>query len=370
MQILGNMIKLDILVAVAFTLIGLLFLKPILTIFGASEQTLPFAYDYMLVLLGGSVFTHCFLGLNDVLRASGHPKKAMAAMLLTVVVNCVLDAWFIFGLGWGIIGAAVATIAAQVVGLAVELHHFLDKRHFVHFDRHYMKTDFGIIREIIAIGLSPFFLNVCSCLIITLINNGLVTHGGDIYVGAYGIVNRFGFLIQMSVAGFNQGMQPIAGYNLGARQFDRVTKVLKYTICCATAVTTLGFVGGVFFPDTIAALFTDDEELVGIAHHAMQVCFLLFPVVGFQMVTTSFFQAVRQAKKAIFLSTTRQMLLLIPLLLVLPNFFGTDGVWMSMPISDAISSIIAGVLLFLQFRSFARKHREEMANIEPLSATK
>jgi Na+-driven multidrug efflux pump len=284
----------------------------------------------------------------------------MAAMLVTVVVNCVLDAWFIFGLGWGILGAAIATIAAQVVGLAIELHHFFDKKNFVHFDRHYAKLDFGIVREIIAIGLSPFCLNVCSCMIITLINNGLMRYGGDLYVGAYGIINRFAFLIQMSVAGFNQGMQPIAGYNLGARQFDRVTRVLKYTICCATIVTTLGFIGGVFFPDLIATLFTSEPELIAIAHHGMQICFLLFPIVGFQMVTTSFFQAVRQAKKAIFLSTTRQMLLLIPLLLILPNYFGTDGVWLSMPISDAISSILAGILLFLQFRSFARKHREEL----------
>lgn len=356
MMILGNMIKLDVLIGLLITLIGIVFLKPILTFFGASEQTLPYAYEYMLVIMSGNVITHSFMGLNDVLRASGYPRKAMGAMLLAVLVNCILDALLIFVFKWGIMGAAVATVVAQAVALSWEVAHFMNKKHFVHFRRECFKFDKGIIRDIVAIGLSPFFLNVCSCMIIVLINTGLMRYGGDIYVGAYGIINRICFLIQMSVAGFTQGMQPIAGFNLGARKYNRVTQVLKYTICCGTGVTVIGFVMGTCLPNQIAMLFTRDEQLIGITRHGMRIAMCMFPVIGFQMVTTSFFQAVRQAKKAIFLSTTRQMLILIPLLIVLPRFFGTDGVWMSMPISDFLASLLAAVLLYLQFKSFGEKH--------------
>ncbi len=357
MKILGNMIKLDVLIGLIVTVIGLLFLEPILNFFGASEQTLPYAREYMTVILAGNVITHSFMGLNDVMRASGHPRKAMGAMLLAVLVNCILDTLLIFVFKWGIMGAAVATVTAQAIALTWEIIHFSDKKNFVHFDKHCFKFDKGIIREIIGIGLSPFFLNVCSCMIIVLINTGLMRHGGDIYVGAYGIINRISFLILMCVAGFTQGMQPIAGFNLGAHKFDRVTAVLKYTIFCGTVVTTIGFIMGNFFPEKIAMLFTGDEELIGITAHGMRIVTCMFPLIGFQMVTTSFFQAIRQARKAIFLSTTRQMLILIPLLVVLPYYYGTAGVWISMPISDAISSVLAAILLYLQFKSFGEKHR-------------
>lgn len=366
MKILGNMIKLDVLIGLAITLIGILFLKPILTFFGASEQTLPYAYDYMLIILAGNVITHSFMGLNDVMRASGYPRKAMAAMLLAVGINGVLNALFILVFKWGIQGAAIATILAQMIALTWELSHFMNKKNFVHFDKAYMAFDKSIIRDILSIGLSPFCLNVCSCMIIVLINTGLMRYGGDVYVGAYGIINRIGFLIQMSVAGFTQGMQPIAGFNLGAHKYNRVTQVLKYTICCGTVVTTLGFIMGVFFPEQVARLFTTDEDLITIAEHGMRIVMCMFPIIGFQMVTTSFFQAVRQAKKAIFLSTTRQMLILIPLLVVMPRFFGTDGVWMSMPISDFLSSLLAGVLLYLQFKNFNKKHRMQQERVEPV----
>ena len=254
------------------------------------------------------------------------------------------------GFGWGIRGAALATITAQIIALGFELHHFSRKKSFLHFQ----KGIFGLKRQIVggmlAIGLSPFLMNLCACFVVILINKSLKTYGGDLAIGAYGIVNRIVFLFIMIVMGFNQGMQPIAGYNFGARLFDRLIQVLKYTVFCGVAVTTVGFLAGQIFPRSLICLFTSDETLTNIAVEGLRIVLIFFPVVGFQMVTSSFFQSIGMAKKAIFLSLTRQLLFLIPSLLVFPSIWGTVGVWMSMPVADCIATIVAACMLRWQLK--------------------
>ncbi|WP_065219380.1 MULTISPECIES: MATE family efflux transporter [Butyricimonas] len=349
-QVLGNVVLLNAIIGLIFMTVALICLDPILLFFGASPDTLPYAREYMEVILAGNLITHIYMGLNEVLRASGYPQKAMIATLMAVIVNCVLDALFIFVFEWGIRGAALATIAAQAISLGWELYHFSSKKSFLHFQRGIFGLKRHIVGGMLAIGLSPFLMNLCACFVVILINKSLKAHGGDLAIGAYGIVNRVVFLFIMIVMGFNQGMQPIAGYNFGARQFGRLIQVLKYTVFCGVAVTTIGFLAGQLFPRSIVYLFTTDAELIRIAVEGLRIVLIFFPVVGFQMVTSSFFQSIGMAKKAIFLSLTRQLLFLIPSLLILPRFFGTDGVWMSMPVADAIATIVAALMLRWQLK--------------------
>lgn len=350
--ILGNVVTLNILLGIAFSIVSLIFLDPILLFFGASETTLPYAKDFMRIILIGNAITHLYMGLNALLRSIGRPEKAMVATLMTVAINLVLNPLFIFGFKWGIQGSALATVISQAVMFVWQLKFFADRNHFIHFKREAFRLRMRIVRESLAIGMSPFMMNAAASLIVIVINQGLIRTGGDLAVGAYGIVNRIAFLFVMIVMGFNQGMQPIAGYNFGAGLFPRVDEVLRKTIIRATAVTTFGFLVCELFPHAVVSIFTNDEELIEIAANGMRIVFLTFPIIGFQMVTANFFQSIGMAGKSIFMSLSRQLLFLLPCLLILPRFWGIDGVWYSMPISDAISSILAGILLYRQFKSF------------------
>lgn len=345
-RVLGNVVTLNVLLGVLFGGLAIIFLNPILRFFGASDNTLGYAYDYMLVILLGNVVTHLYLGLNSVLRAIGQPKKAMNATIATVVLNTILDPLFIYGLDMGIRGAAIATVIAQIIALVYVWWLLSNKEQYVHLQRGIYGLRSKIVKNIIGIGLSPFCMQTCACLVVILINTSLRTHGGDLAIGAYGIANRITFVFVMIVMGICQGMQPIAGYNYGARQFDRVTEVLKKAIILSTIVVTIGFVVCVFTPVPIVHLFTSDPELTDISANALRIINCLFSVVGLGMVTGNFFQSIGKAKISIFLSTTRQLLFLVPLLLVLPNYFGTRGVWITIPISDILSSITAAVMLW------------------------
>lgn len=351
-RVLGNVFVLNILLGVVFTVVVMIFLDPILYFFGGSEQTISYARDYMQIILLGNVITHLYLGLNAVLRSSGHPQKAMYATIATVVINTILDPVFIYGFGWGIRGAAIATIVAQLLSLIWLFKLFTNREELLHFHRGIFKLKRKIVFDSLAIGLSPFLMNLAACFIVILINQGLKKHGGDLAIGAFGIVNRLVFIIVMIVMGLNQGMQPIAGYNFGAQQYGRVNKVLKLTILYATIVTTFGFLVGVLVPDFVVSVFTSDAELVELSAKGLRIVVMFFPIIGFQMVTSNFFQSIGMAGKAIFLSLTRQMLILLPCLLILPHFFGVAGVWYSMPISDILASLIALVMLVMQFRKF------------------
>ena len=347
-RVLGNVFVLNILLGLAFTVIVFPFLNPILYFFGGSDETVEYARQFMEIILLGNVVTHLYLGLNAVLRASGHPKQAMYATIATVAINTILAPIFIFMFDWGIRGAAIATVSAQVIALLWQLKQFNNANELLHFRRGIFRLKRKIVFDSLAIGMSPFLMNLAAC----LINQGLKKYGGDLAIGAFGIVNRLVFIVVMIVMGLNQGMQPIAGYNFGAKLYDRVNKVLKLTIIYATCVTTFGFLVGMLAPNLVVGIFTSDAELTELSATGLRITVMFFPIIGFQMVTSNFFQSIGMAGKAIFLSLTRQMLILLPCLLILPHFFGVAGVWYSMPVSDLLASLIALVMLVYQFRKF------------------
>lgn len=351
-KVLGNVVTLNVIIGIIYTIVFLIFLDPILYFFGASENTIGYARDFMEVILLGNIITHMYLGLNSVMRSAGLPKKAMLATIFTVIINIILAPIFIYLFCWGIRGAALATVIAQTMALAWIVRIFSNKSMVIHFKRGTYKLKSKIVQDVISIGMSPFFMNTAACLIVILINQGLQRHGGDMAIGAYGIVNRISFVFVMIVMGLNQGMQPIAGYNFGARQFDRVAGVLKLTILSATVIMTIGFIVAELFPRQLVMVFTADEELIQQSINGMRIVFMMFPIIGFQMVTSNFFQSVGMAGKAIFLSLTRQLLFLLPCLLILPHFFQTNGIWMSMPAADALASIVSFFMLYSQIKKF------------------
>lgn len=350
--ILGNVLIINVILGLLLSVVLLVFLNPILIFFGASEDTLPYAYDYMFIILIGNVITHLYFGLNAILRSSGHPKRSMQATILSVGINAVLDALFIFGFDWGIQGAAWATVIGQICGLIWQLNILRNPKELIHFKRGIYRLDWRLVKEMTSIGLSPFFMNLSSCVIIIAINQSLARTGGDMAIGAYGIINRIFFVAAMIVMGINQGMQPIAGYNYGARLSDRVMQVLRLSIIAATTITTSVFLAAQLYPNILAKMFTTDEELISIASQGMRLVCLVFPIVGFQMVTSIFFQSIGAAKKAIFLSLTRQLIFLLPGLLIFSRLFGTVGVWMSFPIADSLASLISAYMLRKEFRKF------------------
>ena len=356
---LGNVVLLNSIIGLVMMVISILFLDPILYFFGASEQTLPYARDFMQIILAGSVITHMFLGLNEVLRASGYPQKAMFFMLTSVAINCTLNPLFIFVFGWGIRGSALATVIAQSVALSLSLRHFSREDSFLHFKRGIFRLRRKIVSGILSIGTAPFLLHLCASVVVIFVNKALQLHGGDLYIGAYGVINRVVMLFIMVVSGLNQGMQPIVGYNYGAKQYLRVMKTLFMTIFCATCVTTAGFLIGELFPRQVALLFVgegdlDSTQLIEAVCEGLRIVVVFFPIVGFQIVTSNFFQYIGKPKRAILLSMTRQKLFLVPLLILLPSHYGTLGVWWSMPIADCAATLLAALLLFQQIRWFRK----------------
>ncbi len=356
--ILGNALTLNVLIGVSFSILSFIFLDPILYFFGASEVTLPYARNFMEIILLGNVITHLYFGLNAMLRSSGRPEKSMFATLSTVVINLILNPLFIFGFQWGIKGSAWATVISQAVMLVWQLKFFSNKSGFIHLQKRTFKLQKNIVTDALSIGMSPFLMNAVSCLIVIVINQALLRTGGDLAVGAYGIVNRIAYLFIMVVVGLNQGMQPIAGYNFGARLYKRVNEVLKITTILATGVTTFGFLFANLFPETFASMFTNDKELIDLSVNGLRIVFLSYPIIGFQMVNANFFQSIGMVSKAIFMSLSRQLLFLLPCLLIFPHLWGIDGVWFSMPAADLISSIVAAILLVHHFRQFKRKEEE------------
>ena len=351
-HILGNVLVLNVLLGVGFTLVFWLLLDPILYFFGASEQTIGYARDYMRIILLGNVITHMYLGLNSVLRSSGFPKMAMYATLSSVIINCVLNPLFIFVFNWGIQGSAWATVISQAISLTGQLIHFSKPTQLLHFRKGIYRLRAEIVQAILSIGLSPFLMNLCSCMIVILINRGLKEHGGDMAIGAYGIVNRIAFLFVMIIMGFNQGMQPIAGYNFGAKFYHRVTEVTRLTMRWAVGVASVGFLLCQLTPEVIIGLFTTDQELIDIASKGLHIVFAVYPIVGFQMVATNFFMSIGMSRKAIFLSLTRQLIFLIPCLIILPPLMGQIGVWISIPIADVMAASVTAFMLIRQFKKF------------------
>ncbi|MXO34972.1 MATE family efflux transporter [Apibacter sp. B3889] len=357
-SILGNVFIMNLFIGISFTIISLLFLDPILYFFGASEKTLPYAHDFMVIILSGNVITHMYLGLNSMLRSSGKPRQSMYATIFTVIINLVLNPLFIFVFNWGIRGSAIATVISQTSVLIWQIYLFCDKNNFIHIQKGIFKLNKYIVKDSLSIGMSPFLMNAAASVIVIIINQGLLKYGGDLAVGAYGIVNRIAFLFVTIVLGLNQGMQPIAGYNFGAKLYPRVTQVLKKTILGATLVMCTGFLVVESVPHAVASIFTTDKELIDIASLGLRMVFICYPIVGFQIVTSTFFQSIGMAQKAIILSLTRQILFLIPFLLILPKFFGIAGIWLSMPLADFFATILAAIMLYKQYKEFNRYNPE------------
>ena len=352
---LGNTITLNLIIGLAFGGICLLFLDPILRFFGASDATLPYARDFMQIILAGNVFSHMYFGMNAVLRAASKPRMAMFATIFTVAMNILLDAVFILWWHWGIKGAAFATVISQVLALCWQMKLFANKNELLHLKRGIYKLKANLVRNIISIVICPFLMNACACVIVIFINNQLVKFGGDIAVGAYGIANSIAMIFIMFVIGLNQGMQPIAGYNYGAQQYGRMMRVVKLSIITAVCIMLTGWSLAMFAPYHCARMFTTDPELIKGSIKAIHIIMMMFPLIGSQMVITNFFQCIGKVKISIFLSLSRQLLFLLPLLAILPNFYGIDGVWASMPTSDFIAVVVAVTIMLVFLRRFKKE---------------
>ena len=357
-NILGNTITLNIIIGVAFGVVCLMFLDPILRFFGASNQTIVYARDYMEIILLGNAITHLYFGMNSVLRSASKPRHAMYATMFTVVLNTILDPLFIWTFGLGIRGAAYATVLSQFVALIWQFWIFSNPKELIRLKRGIYSLRGDLVKNIIGIGISPFSMNVCACMVVIFINNQLVRFGGDMSVGAFGIANRIVFIFVMFVMGINQGMQPIAGYNYGAQKLDRMMQVVKLSIIAATVIMILGWFLAMLAPRQCVSLFTTDQHLIDTTVHGMRRMMVMLPIVGYQMVITNFFQCIGKVKISIFLSLSRQLLFLLPALALLPIWFGLDGVWLAQPVSDLIASVVTAWIMIVYMHKFKLQHKE------------
>ncbi|MBQ0080630.1 MAG: MATE family efflux transporter [Alistipes sp.] len=374
-KILCNAIILNLIIGTLISVVMLCFMDEILILFSggkANQDTLQYAKDFMTIIMAFNVITHLYLGMNDMMRASGYPTKAMRIVLVSVLINIILNPLFIFHFHWGIKGSALATIISQSISFVLALRHFLSSESFIHFKRKYFRIDFRIIAQILSIGLAPFLLNICASMVATFVNKALLEYGGsgkndtvgadgDVFVSAYGIVNRIALLFVMIVQGFNQGMQPIVGYNYGAKNMARVKKALFTTIVCAVSVGFVTFAAIELFPEGIAGLFVDtskgerDFMIMQTATTAIRTILILCPLVGFQIVAGNFFQYIGKAHLSIFTNLTRQLLFLLPFIWTLPVYYGAYGVWISMPLADCGSILLSTTLLIREIRKLNRQ---------------
>jgi len=361
--ILGNVIILKIITGLLFTLLTIPFLTPLLMLFGASENTINYAYQYMIVILAGNIFTHMFFGLNVQLRSMGHPKIAMLFTISCVFINAILCALFVFVFKWGIFGAGFATVLTQTIAFVIQMFVISNKKEIVHLQRKYLRINFGIVKEFLSIGMSPFLMNTLACFVVIVINRSLLLHGGDLAIGAYGIINRFAFLFFMIVMGITQGMQPIAGYNYGAKQYARVISVFKISAWIAVLITTLGFLVGEIFPTQISSLFTKEKELIGISATGIRWLFLAFPFMGFSIVSITLLQSIGRVKISIFLTIVRQAFILIPLVLFLPAYWGINGVWIGMMLSDFLALILTAFFMLRELKTLKSKSKNFVPQI-------
>lgn len=346
-RVLGNVIVMNIILSAVVMIAGLVWLDPILLAFGASEDTLGYAHDYMEIILYGNILTHIYFGLNAMLRSAGHPRFSMTATIVAVVINIILDPIFIFGMDMGVKGAALATVISQAIAVTWQVTKFFDKNELVRFHRGIWKLNKHITFRALAIGLSPFLYNIAHCFVVIIINNQLKNFGGDMAIASYGVINRLTFVFAMMIMGLNQGMQPITGYNFGAKKYDRMLRSFYLTCLYATGVMAVVFVLGECFPRLMTQMFTHDPVLIEQTIRPMRIICSSMLIIGFQMVTGNLFTSIGKAGKAIFLSLTRQVLYLIPLVIWLPLVFAQpiDGVWWSIPISDTISAVTAVIVL-------------------------
>ena len=357
-DVLANVILLNVLLGAMVMAVGLYWLDPILYAFGASDVTIAYAREYMEIILWGNILTHIYYGLNSMLRSIGHPKIAMYATIVAVVTNIILDPIFIFVLDMGVRGAALATMISQLVSVIIELVIFLNPKEVIYFHRGIWRLKRDITMRALGIGTAPFLMHMASCFVVIVLNNQLKRYGGDMAIATFGITNRFMFFFAMVVMGLNQGMQPIVGYNYGAKLFDRMVRALKLTAMCATCVMGVLWLFGLIWPEGFIRLFTHDELLIAQSVAPARVMLCTMVMVGFPMVVGNFYTSIGLSGKAIFLSLTRQVIFLIPCILLLPllfqtlNFTPIWGVWWSLPLCDALAAVLAAIILNRDMRKF------------------
>lgn len=357
-DVVNNVMSLCLIHSIVFGGLALIFLDPILYAFGATSETISYAREFLQIILYGTPISYVFIGLNNLMRATGYPKKAMISALLSVGVNIIFAPIFIFVFDWGIAGAALATIFGQTAAFIWVLTHFLSKKSYVHFDLKRKWLTWGIIKRIYAIGMSPFLMNLTACVVVMFLNKALLSCGdvdGNLAVGAYGILNRTSMFFVMIIFGVTQGMQPILGFNIGAGNWDRVKQTLKLGIFLGAAISMCGWIIAECFPDTISRLFTTDKTLIDIARTGARIFFLCYPVVGAQIVIQNYFQSIGRPALSIFLSLTRQLIFLLPLLWTLPAIYGVNGVWASMAGSDFMAFLTALITMWICIRKMDKK---------------
>lgn len=364
-KIIGNAFTLTMIFSGTTILLLTLFLKPLLLLVGATENTFPHAYNFLIIYLPGSIFSTTCFGFNNMMRASGYPQKAMYTMLLSVIANILIAPLFIFVFGWGMQGAALATVISMFLSMVFVMHHFLNKGSMLRLRKVNLKLDKEIVKAIVSIGLSPFFIQLASATVVFLIIHSLQQFGGDLAIGAYNIANKLVMIIVMVMVGLTQGMQPIVGYNYGAKNMTRVRETVNYCIKIGVIIGCLGAIIGVFIPEIVVLPFNPSPELAVASSKALHIITVMLPLVGYQIVITNFFQCIGMAGKSIFLSLTRQFLFLIPALFVLPNFFGLDGVWASMPFADFVAAVLTAIMFAWQVRKFKQLEKE---NPTPINA--
>ncbi|MDA8228957.1 MAG: MATE family efflux transporter [Desulfitobacterium hafniense] len=355
--IVGNSFVLLVGISIILSALTYIFMDYLLILLGASQEVLPYARDFMSVLLWGAVFQAIGFGMNNFIRAEGNPRIAMLTMILAAVLNMVLNPIFIFGLHLGIKGSALATVLAQMISSIWVLSYFMGKSALLKLRVKNLRIDPTIVKDIIAIGLSPFSMQIVASFVTVLLNKTLSYYGGDLAIAALGIINGIIMLIFMPVFGINQGSQPIIGYNFGAQKYERVKRALKLSIIAATVITTLGFLVTEIFPASLMALFSkDDVELTRIGVQGLKIFLIMLPIIGFQVATVNYFQATGKPKKSLFLSLSRQLIFLIPFIYILPKFFGLTGVWLAGPAADLLSSLVTALLLFKDLRTLDRSN--------------
>ena len=365
-DILANVIILNVILGAIIMVVGLFWLDPILYAFGASDATIAYAHEYMEIILWGNILTHIYYGLNSMLRSVGHPRISMYATILAVSLNVALDPIFIFVLDMGVRGAALATIISQLVSVIVELIIFLNPKEVIHFHRGIWRLKRDITMRALGIGTAPFLMHMAACFVVIVLNNQLLRYGGDMEIATFGMTNRFIFFFVMIVMGIQQGMQPIVGYNYGAQQYDRMLRAFKLAVYCATCVMSFLFLFGEIWPEGFIRLFTHDELLIAQSITPARIMLAVMFAIGFPMITGNFYTSIGMAPKAIFLSLTRQVLFLIPLIIGLPLLFESLGiapiwgVWWSWPISDSLSVIIAMIVFNRDRRKFKFLNNETL----------
>lgn len=353
-KILSNAFVLVIILSSAVGILGYIFVEPILKLFGAKGDVLNYAKSYISIILLGAPLQNIGFGMNNIIRSEGNPNRAMITMLSGAILNIILDPIFIFVFNMGVEGAAIATVISEALNTILVVSYFASSKSHLNIKKDYLKPNAAIIKDIFAIGMSPFSMQIAASAVTTLYNQGLLTYGGDKAVAAMSIINKVSMMIFMPIFGINQGSQPIIGFNYGAKNYDRVKKALGLAIKAAVTIACFGFIMVEFFPSLLVKVFNrEDTELIAIAVKGMRIDLMFLPIIAFQIISSNYFQAIGKAKTSMLLSVLRQVIVLIPLILILPRFFGLDGLWFSAPTSDMISAVITSIFLIKNIRSLS-----------------